>query len=99
MQEHFLLRDNLYKLSDKFPDYETFSIPATKSNDKILCVRPSGGLSILWKRELNGNITRINNLSSKKFQGFILKINSIKYLIINSYFHVDPELKCLMNGN
>ena len=45
LQEHFQLENNLYKL-DCFKDYNVFSIPARKCNNKVHRGRPSGGLSI-----------------------------------------------------
>ena len=78
-----LLRDNLSKLSDSFPDYESFSIPAVKSNMNISRGRPSGGISLLWKKELNHVISRVTGLKSDRVQGIILILNGEKYLITN----------------
>ena len=43
LQEHFLLKDNLYKLQC-FDQFEVFSIPAFKNNNVVSSGRPMGGL-------------------------------------------------------
>ena len=47
VQEHFQLKDNLYKL-DVFNNFEVFSIPAFKNNNFVHAGRPSGGLSLIY---------------------------------------------------
>ena len=77
VQEHMLLRDNLHKLGDKFTNFEAFSIPAVKSNENISRGRPSGGLSLLWRSELNSYISRISGVKSDRVQAVTLKLNNI----------------------
>jgi hypothetical protein len=43
VQEHFMLKQNLHKLQDNFPNYELFAVPAFKSSTNITRGRPSGG--------------------------------------------------------
>ena len=48
VQEHFLLKQNLYKLQC-FEGYEVFALPAHQKNDLVFGGRPSGGLCIFYE--------------------------------------------------
>ena len=48
VQEHFQLRDNTFKISKCFNDFDVFSTPATKSNNTVHSGRPSGGLCFIY---------------------------------------------------
>ena len=54
IQEHFLLKHNLYKLSC-FEGYEVFSIPAHKNVNIVQGGRPSGGLALFYKSDLKSH--------------------------------------------
>lgn len=91
IQEHFLLRDNFYKLENAFQNYNSSFVPATKSNDSISKGRPSGGIAILWSKTLifRSEPTKIS-LNSNRVQGIIFHFqNGMNLLFINVYFPVN----------
>ena len=51
-QEHFLLKNNLYKIERKFPNFDSFRLPAVRSERNEFRGRPSGGLGIFWNKSL-----------------------------------------------
>ena len=59
IQEHLLLDKNLHLLLKCFPQYNIFSLPAVKNNAQISVGRPSGGLSILYNRNMSKFIQHI----------------------------------------
>ena len=73
LQETLMLRSNSYKISNSFPEYDTFITPATKSNQQIKGGRPSGGLAILWKKNINFHSSSkpIISLKSNRVQGVL----------------------------
>ena len=56
LQEHLHLRQNVYKITSEQSNYESFILPAYKTNEHISAGRPSGGLCIFWKATLNGRV-------------------------------------------
>jgi len=92
IQEHMLLKPNLYKLTGVFKEYEAFPIEAVKSTENLNQGRPSGGIALLWRKELNKYVTPLTSLKSSRVQGILLSINNTKLLIINSYFPTDPRV-------
>ncbi len=50
IQEHMLLKPNLYKLTSVFKEYEAFPIEAIKSTENLNQGRPSGGIALLWRK-------------------------------------------------
>ena len=93
VQEHMLLKPNLYKLTSAFRNYEAYPIEAKKSSENISQGRPSGGIALLWRKELNKYITPMTSLKSTRVQGILLTLNNTKFLIINTYFPTDPRVE------
>ena len=89
LQEHMHLRQNVYKIQNAFPNFESFIIPASKSNNCVSSGRPSGGLAIFWEKALNFNVKMIKHPDSLRVQAIELCGN---YLLINSYFPTDPQV-------
>ena len=69
-------------------DFNSAFIPATKSQDNISRSRPSGGLGIFWRHSLDGVVTILNHPNSRRAHGVVY---DSKYLIVNTYFPVDPK--------
>ena len=88
LQDHFQLVNNLYKL-DCFNEYNVFSIPARKCNNKVHRGRPSGGLSLIYHQSLCAYATQIR--VSNRVQGIKLDIPNSLFLVINTYFPNDPQ--------
>ena len=88
VQEHFHLRQNVSKVQKELLNFDSFIIPATKSNDTIYSGRPSGGLCIFWRHSLNNCIKVIKHPDSTRVQAIDFQG---KYLIINTYFPTDPR--------
>ena len=68
LQEHFQLKNNLYKLNC-FEDYESFSVGAHKSNDRIRSGRPSGGISFIYHKNFCQFIERLPIPPTNRVQG------------------------------
>ena len=105
LQEHFLLKSNLYKLISKFPNFESFCLPAIRTEKNEYRGRPSGGLSIFWAKTLSNYVKIVKHPESNRVQGIELYK---KYVFINVYFPTDPKtdnfddfelLKCLEDIN
>ena len=90
LQEHFQLENNLYKL-DCFKDYNVFSIPARKTNNRVHRGRPSGGLSLIYHQSLCSYATQLRVPNSHRVQGLKLNIPTSPILVINTYFPNDPQ--------
>ena len=88
IQEHFLLRANVFKIQNEFNDFNSVILPATKDNNIMSKGRPSGGLAIFWKNSLNKYVKPINIPNSTRTQAITLNNNLI---IINSYFPCDTQ--------
>ena len=91
IQEHFLLKQNLFKLQEYFPDFDIFALPAVKNNSQITRGRPSGGLAFLYKNKFGNKITRIEVPNSNRVQGLKLDLHNESYVFINAYFPVDKR--------
>ena len=91
IQEHFLLKNNLYRLRNAFSNYNVFSVPAVKNDNIIHSGRPSGGLAFICHRNLSKYIECISCPNSHRTQGLKLKIGNVSHLFINSYFPVDKR--------
>ena len=89
LQEHMHLRQNVYKIQNELDKFESFIIPASKSNNFISSGRPSGGLGFFWKKSLNSRIKIIKHPDSLRVQAIELCDN---YLLINTYFPTDPQV-------
>ena len=91
IQEHWQLANNLYKIRNQFDDYCVFSLPATKKNDLINKGRPSGGLSILYKKNLERYVTHVQVPTSDRVQAIRVSFPQCTYTFINVYFPTDPQ--------
>ena len=89
LQEHFQLKNNLYKLNC-FENFETFSVGAQKSNNYIHSGRPSGGLTFIYNKNLCQYVERLPIPTSNRVQGMKLDLPGMPLLLINSYFPTDP---------
>ena len=83
LQEHFQLKNNFYKLSC-FKDFETFSVPAQKCNNRIHSGRPSGGLSFIYDKNLCQFVERLPVPPTNRVQGIKLNLPGMPLLLINS---------------
>ena len=91
MQEHMQLEKNLYKVHNKFENFCAFSIPASKSNSRFSKGRPSGGLTMLYRKSLEKFVSEITVPDSKRVQALHFKFNESVYVFINTYFPNDPQ--------
>ena len=105
IQEHFLLRSNLRKLSNYFEQSAVLAIPATNDFNIQNRGRPNGGLAIILPKMLRKSV-KILNVNSWRIQPVVIEIQGEKLLLINCYFPTDktsvneicPELdECLAN--
>ena len=86
-QEHFLLKANCYKIKQALPGYLTIINPAKKdTHDKG---RPKGGMFMAVPDAIKNLVVDISP-GFWRTQAIILKMNSSRILIINSYFPTDP---------
>lgn len=88
-QEHFLLRNNCYKIRQCLPDYQIFPKPATKDS---LEGRPRIGMFIAVPKVLSNSVVDVSP-SHKRIQAITINCNGNKILVVNSYFPTDPRLK------
>ena len=91
LQEHFQLKDNTFKISQCFPGYNTFSIPASKSNHEIHSGRPSGGIAFLYSSKISQFVTQLQVPNSSRVQGLKLTFGGSTYVLINTYFPVNTR--------
>ena len=90
IQEHFLLRNNLKKLSSFFLNSSVISKPAFKNFEVQNRGRPKGGLSIIVPKSLRKSV-KIVSFKSWRIQGIEIHERNMKYLVINSYFPNDSR--------
>ena len=90
LQEHFLLRNNLYKLSKAFKNYAVLAKPAYKNFNIQDNGRPKGGLATIIPKGWRKHLTILNS-QSWRIQPLLLKLKRKSILIINSYFPTDPR--------
>ena len=90
IQEHFLLRNNVYKLSKAFKNHAVLAKPAYKNFNVQDTGRPMGGLATIIPKGWRKNVTILNS-QSWRIQPLILKLKSKSFLIINSYLPTDPR--------
>ena len=89
IQEHWLLPENVLKISKYFKDYEVFSLPAYKSDLAITAGRASGGLAIMYHKSLGHQVSRVTVPDSRRVQGITVDTAGSKFLLINVYFPND----------
>ena len=84
IQEHMQLKANLYRIASKFHNYETFSIPAFKTDEFISKGRPSGGLSLVYSRKNMNFVEHITVPNSRRVQGIKVNFPQQKFVYINT---------------
>ena len=91
LQETWLLKEDLHRLSSIHQDYIGRGISSVK-NDVILEGRPYGGLAFLWKQSLAHCVSTFETASIRVF-GLTLKDSNGKVtIILNVYMPVDERL-------
>ena len=90
VQEHFLLRNNLRKLSNYFKQSSVLAQPASKDFNVQNRGRPKGGLAIIVPKKLRKSI-RIIKTNLWRIQPIIVEIGAEKLLVINCYFPTDKR--------
>ena len=91
MQEHFLLKNNLRKLSAYFNDFAVLSKPAIKDFNIQCKGRPKGGLATIVPKYLRKSIELIST-NVWRIQPMIIKSNNSRLLLINCYFPTDLRI-------
>ena len=64
LQEHWLLRDQLYLINNISPDFLSVSV-CGMDNSELVCGRPYGGYSILYRKSLASCITPLDSCSNR----------------------------------
>ena len=90
IQEHFLLRSNLRRLTNHFKNYAVLAKPATKDFNIQNKGRPKGGLVIIVPKLLRKSIKLVNS-NSWRLQAIVVELNAKRLLIINCYFPTDKR--------
>ena len=90
VQEHFLLRSNIYKLSKFFKSSAVLAKPAFKNFENQNTGRPMGGLAVIIPKHLR-KCTKVINCDSWRLQPVLFNCGGKQILIINSYFPTDPK--------
>lgn len=88
LQEHFLLRSNVFKLQNEFKDFNFSVLPATKPDNAISCGRPTGGLAIIWPKSLRRKVQQLKVNSPSRVQAVMVES---KIIVINCYFPCDTQ--------
>ena len=79
VQEHFTMRNNLYKISKSFQNFTVVSVPAFKDCQVQDRGRPKGGLSIILPKDYRKSLKLIK-CEYWRIQPLILNVNNVKYL-------------------
>jgi len=63
IQEHWLLKQHLYKIENCVSNFKGHAVSGMCESSGVLQGRPHGGCAILWRDEINHNVTKlpINN--------------------------------------
>ena len=91
IQEHFQLDKNIYKIQNEFNNHCVFSLPAVKSNASINKGRPSGGISMIYSKNIQRFVTHIIVPKSDRVQALKVSFPHGTYIFINVYFPSDPQ--------
>ena len=81
IQEHFLLRSNLYKISKNLPSHSVVAKPAYKDFKTQDRRKPMGGLATIVPKFIRKKITLIN-CQSWRLQPFLINLNKKISLLI-----------------
>ena len=90
LQEHFLLRNNVYKLCKGLKNYTVLPKPAHKDFQSLDYGRPKGGLATVIPTSLRKYVT-VLNCQSWRLQPLKFCIGGESILLINSYFPTDER--------
>ena len=90
IQEHFLMRSSLRKLSSFFSGSSVIAKPAFKDTNVQNRGRPKGGLAIIVPKLFRKNI-KIIHVESWRIQPILITVKNVKYLVVNVYFPTDSK--------
>ena len=88
VQENFVLRSNAYKIRNALPNFNFIIKPAVKVDSDN--GRPKNGMFIGVPENFKDIVSDVSP-DFWRVQAAIVKLRSMKILIINSYFPVDPR--------
>ena len=88
-QEHFLLKNNAYKVKQALPNCHIFFKEAVMSN---VIGRPKNGMFVAIPTEVKEHVVDVSPNHSR-VQAVVLSTLKSKILIINTYFPTDPKTK------
>ena len=83
-----MLHNNVFKIQKEFSSFNSYILPANKSNKSLSCGRPSGGLGIFWKHSYNKMIKIVKIPNSTRIQAIDF---DNKIIIVNCYFPTDTQ--------
>ena len=91
IQEHFIMKKSLYKITNAFRNFSVFSIPAIKDPYSNIAGRAKGGLSMIFPKSWRKNINVVN-ANNWRIQAVTLKTHkNIIHLLVNVYFPCDDK--------
>ena len=86
LQETLLVEHDSWKIGMISREFDYCSVAATRKSD-VFCGRSSGGLSILWRKNLNVVVEPL--IYSSRIMAINLKLGRLKTLLINVYCPCD----------
>ena len=84
IQEHWLLEENLHTVCDSFPDFLSVGVSGMDSTS-LICGRPYGGCSILFRKSLSSCITPLISTSNRFCAIRICDSSGLSLLLICVY--------------
>ena len=84
IQEHWLLEENLHTVCDSFPDFLSVGVSGMDSTS-LICGRPYGGCSILFRKSLSFYITPLISTSNRFCAIRICDSSGLSLLLICVY--------------
>lgn len=91
IQEHWLFKEHLHKLTDSSPDFSSVSVSGMDSVS-LLSGRPFGGCSILFRNSLSPFITPLVTCSDRFCAIRICDSSGLKFLLISVYMPTEYRL-------
>ena len=88
IQEHFLLKGNLFKIDKAFPNCHTICKPAVK--ETIDRGRARNGMAVILPENFKNIITDVSP-HYWRVQAVVVSCHKSKMLLINSYFPIDNQ--------
>ena len=92
VQEHMLLKRNINRISGAFNNFDTFILPATKSNENISAGRPSSGLALIYSKTISKFVTHLPCPGSNRVQAIKITLPTNTFVFINVYLPTDPRV-------